>query len=241
MGQDPARELTETITEALAGIRAMVLDPQVATEAVRRLAEVAQLLIPLAVGTGVTVVEERGECTTIAATGPAVAEVDAWQCELGEGPCLRAWDTATVQYLPDTATAPRWPEWSRAAAAAGIRSALAAPVIFGQRELGAMTVYAGEPHAFTDHEERLLGLLAEGAAPLVMAAGAGPAMRRLSASLVAAVEAFGRVERAVGVLMGRHHLAVRPARTRLLAAACRTGQSLAQVADTVLHGHGSPP
>jgi signal transduction protein with GAF and PtsI domain len=128
-----------------------------------------------------------------------------------------------------------------AAAAAGVRSALSVPVVFQDRELGALTVYAGEPYAFTDYEEHLLGLLAAAAAPLVMVAGTGPVWRRLSTSLVSTVEAFGRVERAVGVLMGRHHLEVRGARARLQAASDRLHQSLTQVVEDLLGDTAPPP
>ena len=88
---------------------------------------------------------------------------------------------------------------------------------------------------------QLLIPLADGAAPLVVAASGGPTVRRLVTSVMAAVEAFRRIERAVGVLMGRHHLDMYTARARLLAATGTLHQSLAQVVGAVLGSTGPPP
>jgi GAF domain-containing protein len=237
MDPDPSVELTDTITQ----LQDLVLAEDTATEAVACLTEGARELIPMAAGAGITVVDEHGMCTTIAATDPAVAAADALQYELGEGPCLRAWDTATTQRIPDTTTDARWPEWSQAVAQAGIRSVLSTPLACRGREVGALKIYATEPHAFTDYDEHLLDLLACTAAPLLGAIGTATAVRRLSAELTEAAQARGQIERAVGVLMERHHLNEHTARTRLLAAARTHHQLLAQTAENLLHGTDHAP
>ncbi len=91
---------------ALARVRGVVLQARTAAEAVARSVEVAQELIPMAARAGIPVVDQDRTCTTVAATAPVVAQADALQHGLGEGPCLRAWDTVGVQYVPDTATGP---------------------------------------------------------------------------------------------------------------------------------------
>jgi len=241
MGPEPSVELTDAIARLQGLVRAGDTAARSVTEAVSCLTEVAQELVPMAVGAGITVVDEHGACTTIAATDDAVTAADAVQYELGEGPCLRAWDTATVQRIPDTTTDARWPEWSQAAAEAGIRSVLSAPLVSPGREIGALKVYAAEPHAFTDYDEHLLGLLARAAAPLVAAGSTAADLGRLIATVVQALESAVRVEQAVGVLMERHHLEPPAARARLLATADTTGRSLARTAEDLLHATGLRP
>lgn len=234
-------ESSQPLTDTIARLQRLLVVDGALPQALIGLTEVARELIPLAAGAGITVVDDQGECTTIAATDPAVTTADTTQYELGAGPCLRAWDTAAVQYVPDTTTDARWPAWSQVAARAGIRSVLSAPLFSPAREIGAMKVYAREPHAFTDYDEHLLGLLAQAAAPLVAAATSSEDLDRLVSTFVEALDALGRVEQAVGVLMERHHLPAPGARAHLLATARAAGRSLAQAAEDLLHATGVPP
>jgi GAF domain-containing protein len=230
MEPDPA---VAGLGAAWARVHEVVLQAQTAAEAVSQLVEVAQQLIPLAVGAGISLVDQDGVCTTVAATDAAVAQADTLQYELGEGPCLRAWDTVSVQYVSDTTTDTRWPTWSRAVAEAGIRSALSVPLVVLGQEIGAIQVYATEPHAFTEHEEHLLSLLAGPAAALLGDARTRRSISRAEA-MQEAVTDRDRIERAVGVLMERRHLAESTARTRLLDTSRAQGETLAQTAEHVL-------
>ena len=218
------------LSAALARVQEVFAEAGTTAEAVDRLVEVARDLIPLAVGAGISLVDENGACTTVAATDPAVTEADALQFELGAGPCLRAWDTVSPQYVPDTTTDSRWPAWGRAVAEAGIRSVLSVPLVIEGQEIGALQVYAAEPHAFTDHEEHLLSLLA---GPVAVLLGADRT-RRHDDTLLEAVADRDRIERAVGVLMERRSLSEDNARTSLLDTARDQGETLAQTADHLL-------
>ncbi|MEX5258269.1 GAF and ANTAR domain-containing protein [Kocuria arenosa] len=236
MESDPA---VAGLGGAWAHVHEVVLQAQTAAEAVSQLVEVAQQLIPLAVGAGISLVDQDGVCTTVAATNTVVARADTLQYEFGEGPCLRAWDTVSVQYVSDTTTDTRWPAWGRRVAETGIRSALSVPLVVQGQEIGAIQVYATEPDAFTDHEEHLLGLLAGPAAALL---GDGrtrhPAPR--PDALQEAVTDRDRIERAVGVLMERRHLDESTARTRLLDTSRAQGETLAQTAEHVLDNTNPP-
>lgn len=224
------------LSAALARVQDVFAEAGTTAEAVDRLVEVARDLIPLAVGAGISVVDENGACTTVAATDPAVSAADALQFELGAGPCLRAWDTVSPQYVPDTTTDSRWPAWGRAVAEAGIRSVLSVPLVIEGQEIGALQVYAAEPHAFTDHEEHLLSLLA---GPVAVLLGVDRT-RRHDDTLLDAVADRDRIERAVGVLMERRSLSEDNARTSLLDTARDQGETLAQTADHLLDNTDRP-
>jgi GAF domain-containing protein len=222
------------LTTAFARLQGLLLDTQSATAAVSRLAEVARDLIPLAVGAGVTLIDADGVPASTAATDPAVEAVDRMQYELGEGPCLSAWDTVSLQRVEDTLTEVRWPEWAAAAAATGVRSVLSAPLVHRGQEIGAVKVYAAEPEAFTEHEEHLLVLLATAAATLLGAAQSPQSVHRLSTELKSALADRQQVQAAVGILMERHDLDADAAHTRLLVAARRQGVPLLGIAARVV-------
>jgi GAF domain-containing protein len=231
-----AEQSPQELARDLARIEGMLPNPKAATEAVRRLAEVARDLVPSATGAGVSLIDEHGRCSTAAATDEVVDTLDALQYELGEGPCLKAWDTTTLQRVDDTAVDGRWPHWSRPAAEAGIRSVLSVPLVFRGRDLGAMKVYAAAPHAFTEHEERLLELLAGAAATLLGAARAPEDLHQLGSSLKATLESRQNVQLATGMLMERHGIDRRSAHARLVAVSREQGRSPLEVADRVLRG-----
>lgn len=237
MESDPA---VAGLSAALAHVQDVVLEAETAAEAVDRLVEVARELIPLAAGAGICLVDEDGQCTTVAATDDAVAAANALQFDLGAGPCLRAWDTVSAQYVPDTATDSRWPAWARQVALSGIRSVLSVPLVVQGQEIGALAVYATEPHAFTDHEEHLLSLLAGPAAVLLRVDRAGRRTPHLEQALLDAVADRDRIERAVGVLMERRNLSESTARTSLLDTARAQGETLARSAENVLDNTKPP-
>lgn len=222
------------LTTVLARLPDMLLDTPAATAAVKQLAEVARDLIPMATGAGFTLVDEHGQPRTTAATDPAVEALDRLQYALGEGPCLTAWDTVSMQRVDDTAAETRWPGWAKAAVATGLRSVLSTPLVFRGREVGAVKVYAGEPHAFTEHEEHLLDLLAGAAATLLGVAQDSGAVHRLTVSLQAALADRQTVQVAVGILMERHQLTWEAAHARLIAATRRSGTPLIVIAARVV-------
>lgn len=228
------------LTGAFARLQGLLLDAGTAAGAVAELAEVAQDLIPLAVGAGVTLIDQNGEPTSLAATDPGVEAVDRMQYEAGEGPCLTAWDTVTFQRVEDTYTETRWPDWAAAAAATGVRSVLSAPLVYQGQEIGAVKVYAGEPEAFTEHEEHLLGLLAGAAATLLGAVQDSRSAHQLTGQLHNAVAGRHEIQQAVGLLMERHDLEAEAAHARLLAGARQQHLPVVELASRVLH-HAEDP
>lgn len=228
------------LTAAFARLHGLLLDAQSATTAAARLAEVARDLIPLAVGAGVTLIDADGVPSSTAATGPGVEAVDRMQYELGEGPCLSAWDTVSIQRVEDTLTEDRWPGWAAAAAATGVRSVLSTPLVYRGQEVGAVKVYAAEPYAFTEHEEHLLGLLATAVATLLGAAQTTQSAHRLSTELKATLADRQQIQAAVGILMERHDLGAEAAHTRLLVNARQLQVPLLEIAVRLVHRTDDP-
>ena len=222
------------LSVAFARIQGMLLSEQHATTAVNQLAQVARATISTAVGAGASLFDDTGRARSTGATDALTAAADALQYELGEGPCLEAWATAAVVRIDDTAQESRWPDWCAAAHAQGIRSVLSTPLVIGDRKVGAMKVYVGEPAAFTVEDEETLVLLAGAVAVLLGCAQPADAPRRLSASVQSALADRQEVGVAVGVLMERHGTDVQEARAALLDEALLQDRPLAQVARQTL-------
>ncbi|HSK33400.1 MAG TPA: GAF and ANTAR domain-containing protein [Propionicimonas sp.] len=231
---------TAELTTVFARLQNMFLSQEHATAAVHRLAQVARDLIPSAAGAGVSLIDDQCTRTSAGATDDLVEAADALQYDLGDGPCLYAWATATPQRIQDTTDDDRWPEWSAAAARSGIRSMLSVPMVFQDRCLGAMKVYATVDDAFTGYEEQQLGLLAAAAATLLGSAQAADAPQRLSAEWQAGLEDRQAVDRATGMLMEQRATDPDDAHCVLLTASRAQGRPMAEVARQILQRHPDP-
>lgn len=80
--------------------------------------------------------------------------------ERGRGAAGTAVRTKSTALVADAATDPRMGPWREAMLAQGFRSVIALPLIAGDRLLGVLTMYAGEPNAFSREEVELLEELA---------------------------------------------------------------------------------
>lgn len=101
-----------------------------------------------------------GKLIPQATTGQAPRLLDIKQQETGQGPCIEAAREQTLICLNDLRHDPRWPEFSAEAQAQGVGSMLCAPLWISQRTLGALTLYAAQPGAFSEHDERIVELFA---------------------------------------------------------------------------------
>lgn len=231
--EPPATELNTVVTR----LQDMLLSQEHAAVAVHQLAQVARNLIPSAAGAGVSRIDARVTGTSTGATDHLVEAVDALQYELGDGPCLSAWATTTPQRINDTTDEDRWPTWCVAAARSGIRSVLSIPLVFRDRCLGTMKVYATVGDAFTDHEEQQLGLLASVAATLLGAVHTCDAPQRLSAELQAGLQDRQAIDRATGMLMEQRATGPDQAHFVLVTASRVQGRPMAEIARKVLERH----
>jgi hypothetical protein len=85
--------------------------------------------------------------TTPVHTDPIVFEVDTFQQQTGEGPCLDAITHRLILYAHDLNEDLRWPHFAPQATRAGVRSILALPIL-SDTQPGALNLYARYPSAF---------------------------------------------------------------------------------------------
>ncbi|RMF81300.1 MAG: PAS domain S-box protein, partial [Nitrospirae bacterium] len=146
----------------------------------------------------------------VASAGAAAAYLEAVRVTWGEspegqGPTGRAIRTREPQVAQEILRDPAYAPWREAARACGFASSVALP--FGEaggRALGAVNLYAAEPHAFEADEVRLLAELAADVAYGIESLRAREERRRLEAERAALERQVRQAQKmeAIGTLAG---------------------------------------
>jgi transcriptional regulator with GAF, ATPase, and Fis domain len=126
---------------------------------IAELAEHAAVEIPGAEYAGVTVTRNAKHIDTPAATHKWPILLDEIQQRHREGPCLTAAWEETIIHVADLETDDRFPLYRRdALERTPIRSVMAFQMFIAGETMGALNVYAEEPHVF-GQESRAIGLI----------------------------------------------------------------------------------
>ncbi|MFC8045787.1 GAF and ANTAR domain-containing protein [Nocardia sp. NPDC057353] len=191
----------EQIVAAFARMAGLFLSHRTVDDGLATITELAVQTVPGTAGAGLTLFDGAGERGTTAATSDLVRRADALQYELGDGPCLTASAERIVVRVDDVGTDPRWPRWGPRAAELGLVSTLSAPLVAGERGLGAMKVYG--TGAYGPREEHLLTLFAAQASLLVAHLVGAAEAEAVSAGITDKLRGREVIARATGFLMGR--------------------------------------
>jgi GAF domain-containing protein len=143
----------------------------------------------------------RGELVPRASTGEVPLLLDRLQQKLSDGPCIHAAKHQAVFRIDDTGEDDRWPEFCAEAARLEVRSMLCVPLWIDERGLGALSLYADQPAAFSELHDRVTVLLATFAALALAEAQRAEQMH----------DALGNrdvIGQAKGILMERHGVTV---------------------------------
>jgi GAF domain-containing protein len=222
------------LSTVFARLSGMLLTKEKVDPALTSLAEAIKAAVPGAVGAGVSLIDAEGHRTSTGYTDDVVAEADALQYTLNQGPCLTAWAKMTTVRIDDVATDPRWKLWTSAVATMPIRSVLSSPLMYGARSLGALKVYASVPSAFNASSQHVLELTALPAATLLANSQGSDAPQRLSAGLSDALTSRDAINAACGVIMERQGLTKDDALKELMQLAAARGLTVRVTALRVL-------
>ncbi|HEY0240934.1 MAG TPA: GAF and ANTAR domain-containing protein [Friedmanniella sp.] len=202
-------------------------------EMLTRVARYAVQAIPGADGAGLTLIEQH-RADTLVTTATFVAEVDAVQYNLGEGPCISAARDGVTMTSGSLGGDARWPRFGGRIARLGVHSALSLPLLTPEGVVGAMNIYARAKNAFDKRAAELGELFAVPAAISVQNAQALEETRRLAGRLQTALDERMIIERAIGVVMSRSGVDEREALARLTTLSQREHVKLVQVARTLV-------
>ncbi len=198
-----------------------------------RIATFAVDAIPGADGAGLTVTEaERSD--TIVMSAQFVADLDAVQYGIGQGPCISAASTGQTQRSGSLGGDARWPRFGPRAGRMGVHSVLSLPLLTPDGVVGAMNVYAHEKDAFDERSERIGELFAVPAAIAVQNAQILAQTSSLVSALERALGSRATIDRAVGILMSRSGITAEDAFDRLRTISQHEHVKLSGVAATIV-------
>ncbi len=166
---------------------------------------------------------EHGRLVPQATSGRAPLYLDLQQQQAGEGPCIEAARQQAVIRIDDTRSDPRWPGFMAEAVKYRVLSQLCIPLWVDERCLGTLSLYAGDPSAFTALDERITAMFATMAALALADALRVVQMR-------AAVVNRDLIGQAKGILMERHRITADAAFALLAGASQRRNVKLTEVA-----------
>jgi GAF domain-containing protein len=156
--------------------------------------------------------------------------------ELGVGPCVDTLVRDLAVESTDLQGDPRWPEVGDRVAPYGIHAVLGIPVRIGGAAVAALNVYRDDVHDWDESEADAIGSLAS----VIEAVLAGGLLARRREHVIEqlqyALDHRVAVERAIGLLMGRHDLDPVEAFNRIRGVARRERRKAADVADDLLAG-----
>ncbi|MEU4746263.1 GAF and ANTAR domain-containing protein [Actinosynnema sp. NPDC023658] len=223
--------MADELAGVFARVSGLLLTPETVNTALKLITALARQTVPGTAGSGITLMDQRGERVTAAATDAIVERADALQYHLGRGPCLKAWEDRVVVRVDDLARDDRWPDWGRPTAELGLRSSLSAPLVAGSRALGAMKVYALEPRAYGPREEQVLTLFASQAAVMLANLRTAQDAERVSDRLKDGLREREVISLAKGIIMARDGVDERAAFLSLADVAGRQRTTLRQAAE----------
>lgn len=167
-----------------------------------RVAELAVLAIPGADGAGLTLLEKNRH-DTIVASAAFVAQVDAIQYGIKEGPCITAAAEARTVRSGSLGVDAQWPRFGPRVGRLGVHSVVSLPLLTSDGVLGAMNVYAHQRDAFDEHAALIGEAFAVPAAIAVQNAQVLAQTRRLASQLQAALSSRSTIDQAMGIVMSR--------------------------------------
>ena len=180
--------------------------------------------IPGAEEATISLVQSRHRVVSAAATSDVARRFDELQDELQQGPVLEAMYERETIRVDDLASDARWPELARRTSAEmGVASVLCFQLFVHDDDLGALTLLARRPGAFTDESERIGLLFASHAAVAVADA------RDLN-HITTALGNRDAIGQAKGVLMERYKISAEMAFALLAKTSHDTNRTLHEVA-----------
>jgi GAF domain-containing protein len=236
----------DELSRSLAVLSHMLLKEETLDSTLDRIAQLAAELLPEAVAASITISDAGGPARTASSTDQAVAELDAEQYRLDEGPCLAALREGQTFQIDSMRSETRWQGFCQVAAAAGIESVLAVPLDAESADgrMGAINFFARASDVFTDpdrHAAKMFSAQAGVAAANAAAFADLQAERALlTRRLEDALHSRAVIDQAVGILMERERLGPEEAFQMLRSASQKLNVKLRVIAAEILESAAGP-
>ena len=180
-------------------------------------------------GAGLMLADAEHHLRNVAVSDERLARLEELQVRHQEGPCIAAFDDKALVAAQDLGEDRRWPFFSDAAVAQGIRAVLASPLPYNQDAVGVVTVLSEDRHPWSAEAELALLAFTDLAALLIASMMIGQQQSELATQLQGALNSRAVIEQAKGVLMGQQGVSAHAAYEQLRAQARAQRRKLAAV------------
>lgn len=234
----------DALVECMSELSGLLLSDATLDATLYRVCELAIRAIPNGEAVGLALIE-NGRAQTSAATSGVVYDVDSYQYDIGEGPCLSAIRDGTTYEIESMATDARWPRFAEYALARGLVGSLSIPLRVRQDLFGALNLYSSLANPFSDGDREIAAAFASQAAVAVANAQTFAATKRLADQLEEALVSRAVIDQAKGVLMAQRRCSADEAFEILRTASQRHNRKLRDLArdlvEAIHNGHALPP
>jgi transcriptional regulator with GAF, ATPase, and Fis domain len=183
---------------------ALTHDHDVTDVLARLIRDCAEVLSAKAIG--VLVLNAHADLELLSATSHRVAELELFQMQQDNGPCIEAIRrSAVVSVIGEQAIKDRWPDVGLAIADAGYDAVHAYPLQWHGHTLGAMNVFHAKPSAAPPEQEQLGQAFAD-IATIVIVQSTDLTLPQVTDRVQQALQARTLIEQAKGVLAYQHNL-----------------------------------
>jgi GAF domain-containing protein len=167
------------------------------------------------------------------------------QQQVGEGPCVDAFERAEVTVAADVTNDERWPSFGRLARQHSLRGVLGVPVDLEHGAVGTLNVYSTQRHDWDEGEVEAIQAYSRIVASVLRTAVEARLQGQLAEQLQYALDHRVVIEQAKGILMEREGVDQRAAFELLRRRARANRERVAEVARRVVAGEplarpGSP-
>lgn len=176
----------------------------------------------------------RKRTATVAGSSDKAVDLDRIEQALGQGPCLEALDRGRPVLLEDVGTDVSWPEYSKALAAQGCRSALGVPMDLGETSEAVLNFFAPAPGLFTEKVIGEAAAFADVAGSTLRLAIRIESVEHLNVDLKAAMANRRAIDLACGVIMAQNHCTPEEAFDFLRKASSHRNEKLHTVAEGLI-------
>ena len=213
----------------------LVADYDVA-ELLNRLAHHCVNLLDVAAA-GLLLADPRGPLQVVATSSEASRELELFQLQHDQGPCLDCYRSGSAVTVPDVALAAnRWPIFVARTQAAGYRSVHALPMRLRDEVIGTLNLFGTRAGPLTDADGRVGQALADVATIAILQERAIRHHELLAEQLQHALTSRIVIEQAKGVLAERGGLDMAQVFDRLRRYARNTNTRLTDLARAIVDG-----
>ena len=190
-------------------------------------------------GAGLMLADAEHHLRNVAVSDDRLGHLEDLQIRHHEGPCVSAFDDKELVRAEDLTNDRRWPGFTAAAVACGVRAVLASPLPYNQDAVGVVAVLSEDRHPWSPEGELALLAFTDLAALLIASMLQGEQQTELAAQLQGALNSRAVIEQAKGVLIGQQGLSAQDAYRQLRDQARAERRKLAAVsADLVRSAAG---